>query len=215
MEKIKLGEIKAHSIMLICPEVEISFDRYSEQSLCDAIENLKCDPNVRDLALGCVPSINRAFSLIEKRGATKKKSKTAMLSNLKKIGNRSIVKLNEISPDALSVWRVYFSDGTEVLFDSGADDEIYIHSTKEGEYTFIYKSRLERVSESSSDFDDVDLDEGVAEIIPYFVKSELISCEDKDGAKTARLLFDGILNELASGVNGNSQGFVETVYSYR
>ena len=73
MEKIKLGEIKAHSIMLLFPDLELSYDSGSEDSLKGVIENLKYDPNTKDILLACTPSINRAFTIIEKRGGYQKR----------------------------------------------------------------------------------------------------------------------------------------------
>lgn len=214
MEEIKVGEIKAHSIMLICPEVEISYDVDDEDSLTDTIESLRCDPNIRDIALGIVPSINRAFSLIEKRGGTRKKSKTLRLEALEKIGRRSRVPLVSISPDILFVESIYFENGEKIPFDVECDDEIYIHSQKNGEYTFIYSTRLKRLTEATSDNEDIDLDEGIAEIIPYFVKSELIASENSEESNASRLLFDGILKELTAVSRGSTNQVVDTVYFF-
>ena len=198
--------------MLICPEVEISYDVDSEESLINAIEALKCDPNVRDIVLGIVPSINRAFSLIEKRGATMKKSKRVKLTSLDKLGKRLVVPLSHVGSDVLTIDTIYFENGDKISFDKECDSEIYIHSQMEGEYTFIYKTRLSRISESTSDYDDIDLDEGIAEIIPYFVKSELLSSENSEESQASRLLFDGILRELTDIYKCSNQENVDTVY---
>lgn len=204
---MKIGEIKAHSIILICPEVQISYDRNSEESIVDAIENLKCDPNIRDIALGCVPSINRAFSIIEARGG----SKTRCIKKQLK-ATEGKIKLSEIAQDVLSVSRVYF-DGRMVSFEGVCDDEIYLDIKNAGEYTFVYKSKIERISEATSDFADVSLSEGIAEIIPYFVKSDIIAGEDKEGAMASKLLFDSMLTELLNRPIIASPS-VETVYCF-
>lgn len=209
MEKIKIGEIKAHSIMLLFPDLELSYDRDSEQSLKGMIENLKCDPNIRDIVLSLTPSINRAFSLIEKRGASKTKSKEAYVSRKGRGG--MLVKLSEIASDVYSVCRVYTKSGKQIMLEHSTDDEIYLSTQEAAEYTFVYKSKLRRISEATNDFDEVDLSEGVAEIIPYFVKSEIIYSEDKEASNASRILFDGILSELCS-LPASMPPEVESIY---
>ena len=108
----------------------------------------------------------------------------------------------------------YFENGEKSPFDVECDDEIYIHSQKNGEYTFIYSTRLKRLTEATSDNEDIDLDEGIAEIIPYFVKSELIASENSEEANVSRLLFDGILKELTAISRGSTNQVVDTVYFF-
>ena len=209
MLTIKIGEIKAHSIMLIFPDIELSYDNGSEEGLKGVIENLKCDPNIRDTVLFCTPSINRAFTLIEKRGATKTKSATVKVQNRR--GRGLWINLSEIASDVYRVEKVFSKRGSGVGFERYTDDEIYLDTQEAGEYTFIYKSKIKSISEATSDFEDVDLSEGVAEIIPYFVKSEALFTEDRGASDASRVLFDGILAELSC---CSSQGeiAVESVY---
>ena len=209
MEKIRIGEIKIHSIMLLFPDAEISYDSGSEQSLRETVENLKCDPNVRDMVLFCTPAINRAFSVIEKRGASKTKSATARVLNHR--GRGLYIKLSEIASDVFNVVRAFSPSGKEVPFERYTDDEIYLDSLETGEYTFIYKSKIKRINEATSDFEEVDLSEGIAEIIPYFVKSEAIFTEDRGASDAARVLFDGILAELSTAPT-DSMPEVKSVY---
>ena len=209
MEKIRIGEIKIHSIMLLFPDAEISYDSGSEASLRETVENLKCDPNLRDTVLFCTPSINRAFSIIEKRGASKTKSSSANVLNHR--GRGLSIKLSEIASDVFSVVRAFSPSGKEVKLERFTDDEIYLDSLEMGKYTFIYKSKIKRISEATSDFEEIDLSEGIAEIIPYFVKSEAVFCEDRGAADAARVLFDGILAELST-VPTVSMPEVKSVY---
>lgn len=206
--KMKIGEIKAHSIMLTCPEVEISYDCEDEKSLSLAIDNLKCDPNVRDLVLCCVPAINRAFAIIEARGASKKKFVDKRLDK-----PLSKIAFSDLACDIISVSAIYDSDGRTVSFDKIGDEQICVHTKKAGNYTFVYKSKIPRITDATSDFADVDLCEGVAEIIPYFVKSELVANEDLDASRVAKALFDGILNEYSES-HASSQSCVDTIYYF-
>ena len=196
MKKIKLGEIKAHSIMLLFPDLELSYDSGSEDSLKGVIENLKYDPNTKDILLACTPSINRAFTIIEKRGGSKTKSSAISVTGIK--NGRLKIKLSDIAGDVYRVCKVYNKNGKAIPFESETDDEIYLETKDGGEYTFIYKSKIKRINEATSDFCEIDLSEGISEIIPYFVKSEVLFSEDRGASDTARILFDGILKELSS-----------------
>lgn len=196
MEKIKLGEIKAHSIMLLFPDLELSYDSGSEDSLKGVIENLKYDPNTKDILLACTPSINRAFTIIEKRGGSKTKSSAISVAGIK--NGRLKIKLSDIASDVYRVCKVYNKNGKAIPFESETDDEIYLETKDGGEYTFIYKSKIKRINEATSDFCEIDLSEGISEIIPYFVKSEVLFSEDRGASDAARILFDGILKELSS-----------------
>lgn len=209
MEKIRIGEIKVHSIMLLFPDLELSYDRDSEDSLNGVIESLKYDPNIRDIVRSTIPAINRAFTIIEKRGASKTKSSLAYVS--KRVRGGLTIKLSEIESDVYSVCNVYNKDGKNIHFERETDDEIRLETQEIGEYTFIYKSKIRRISEYTDDFAEVDLSEGVAEIIPYFVKSEVLLCEDRGASDASRILFDGILEELSS-LPASSVPTVKSVY---
>lgn len=209
MEKIRIGDIKVHSIMLLYPDLELSYDSESETSLNGVIENLKYNPNVRDVLHSSIPAINRAFTIIEKRGGTKTKSFGAFVS--KRMLGKLWVKLSEIANDVYRIVRVYSQDGKTVPFECISDDDICLDTNETGEYIFIYKSKLRRISEFTDDFMELDLSEGVAEIIPYFVKSEILLTEDRGASDAARILFDGILNEL-SYLPGASLPEVTSVY---
>ena len=205
---MRVGEIKAHSIMLMFPEIEISYDRDSESSLVQAIENLRCDPNVCDVMRGIVPSINRALSIIEKRGGTNERCVKKTI--IQKQGTRITFKLDDIAPDIYKMTRVFSPRGADVSIKTICDGEICFYTKEAGEYTFVYKARAKKITQFTSDFSELDLNDAIAEIIPYFVKGDLMTQDNM--RHISSILFDGLLNELLT-KETDKETYVESVYS--
>ncbi len=73
------------------------------------------------------------------------------------------------------------------------------------------KVSYKRITHSTPDSYELDMQEGVAQIIPYFIKSDLLLSENPSEAKEARAIFDSLLarvqleEESASGSTVYSQ----------
>lgn len=202
---MKIGEIKKESLLLIFPEIEVRFDSENDESINNAMSELKCDPSIRSYLDSSVPAINRALCEIENAGATKVKHAVIEISDASKSFD-----LSPLIPDALKVVSVY-QNGKAVEY-SSLDSYVLLFGASSGEITVFYKSKVEKVRYVTEEAFELDLDFGVASLIPYFVASEL--CASEDGAR-ARELYEKFQKGLRvySG-KSTTQSEVEAVYSW-
>lgn len=209
MEKIKIGEIKCEALRLVFPELDLHFDSDNAESINSAVANLKCDPTLKGYLDSCVGAINRALSIIESKGASKTEIKTISLKGKAKIGGMVRVPLKDEVKEAHNVIAVY-QNGKSVNFTKEADGILLVES-QNGEAEILYNSKIPRISEKTSDSYEIELDPAILELIPYFVRSELILGEDEKGAKDAKNEFLSALNSVLIKPTGG--GAVMTVYS--
>ena len=202
---MKIGEIKKQSLLLIFPEIEARFDSDDAKSVNDGIAELKCDPCLRPYLEGSVPAINRALCEIENAGATKTKHAALTLS-----GACTPVNLSERLDDLLRVLSI--RKGASALKYTEVGGQILVDGAARGEIEVSYKPRAEKIRYASEDACEIDLDYGVAALIPYFVASELCDAENSERASSLRAKFYDGLARYGSG--SASQGEVETVYSW-
>lgn len=205
--KMKLGKLKISSLILCVPSLEINLDTSSDTDLSFNIMALKGDPNLSDYMTRIPDAINRAFSFIEKHGGTMKKTKIVSTSKLERLNGGYYLPLGG---DALRVYRVSL-DGVSCEFEREGT-AIFIKSNKKGSFKIHYRARLPRIDESTSDASEIDLDSEVGDIIPYYVKSELLASESPDEARDALARFLDMLSSFSREENDESSKF-ETVFS--
>ncbi len=207
---MKIGEIKRQALLLIFPELELSFDEQSDVSINDAIKNLRCDPSLRAYLDACVPAINRALSIIEKSGATK--TKRAKINPVgKRVDGGIRVLLDECPGDIIKIIRVY-QNGNQIRFEYEGEDAVILYGAS-NMCELVYKSKAERITDYTSEASALDLPWGVSEIIPYFVKSELLLQENSAEAEKARKQFFTLLDFFSD--TSTSQCQVDTVFCAR
>ncbi len=204
---MKLGKLKISSLILCVPSLEINFDSSSDTELSFNIMALKGDPNVSDYMMRIPDAINRAFSFIEKHGGTRKKTKIVSMGELQRAGDKYYLPLWS---DVLRVYRVS-CDGISCGFER-EENAIFINSNKKGSFKIHYKARLHRIDESTSDTVELELDSEIADIIPYYVKGELLANESPDEARDAFKRFLEMLSLFSDKENDDSIKF-ETVFS--
>lgn len=204
-----LGELKISSLMLVAPSLEINFDSDSGADIEEKIMELKANPNVIDYVNGLVFSINRAFSIIEKRGLTKTKRVKLSFDSLEKTKDGYELSVSKIAPDVLCVSDVYQAENCR--FRQEGDVLIFGNLKKEA-LEIIYKEKLKRIKESTSDLYKIPLDDCILDVIPYFVKGELLLAEDTDEAEISRKHFFDMLSELGKTEKKHDSDFVDTVY---
>ncbi|MBE6663994.1 MAG: hypothetical protein E7602_05770 [Ruminococcaceae bacterium] len=204
---MKLGKLKISSLILCVPSLEINFDSSSDTELAFNVMALKGDPNVSDYMSRIPDAINRAFSFIEKHGGTRKKIKVVSSSDFQRVAEKYYLPL---FGDVLRVYRVSCG-GTPCKFEAD-ENAVFINSNRKGSFKIHYKARLPRICESTSDTAEIDLDSEIADIIPYYVKSELLSSESPDEAKEAFNKFLEMLSLFSDKENDDSIKF-ETVFS--
>ena len=119
------------------------------------------------------------------------------------------VPLKDEVKEAHNVIAIY-QNGKSVNFTKEADGILLVES-QNGEVEILYNSKIPRISEKTSDSYEIELDSAILELIPYFVRSELILGEDEKGAKDAKNEFLSALNSVLIKPTGG--GAVMTVYS--
>ena len=202
-EKMKIGEIKKQSLLLIFPEIEARFDSEDEKSVSEGIAELKCDPSIRSYLECSVPAINRALCEIEKAGATRVKEASVLL-------NGSVEDFGNQIPDLYRVLKI--SQNGKLISFSQSQGAAFISGAQSGEAKITYKASVPKIRYVTSDSEEIDLDFGVCALIPYFVAGELCEVENEARAKILREKFFGGLDYYTQASALGSE--VEAVYSW-
>ncbi len=198
---MKIGEIKIEAIMLMFPSAQISYSSDDDESILNSIYLLKSNGNFCEYVNACVGSINRALSFIEARGKSKTKSviiapeACEIVASTKKVR----VHLTRLNDDILSVEGVIMhgSESEKIEHFMESDSTLIIDKLpKNSECVLVYKSKIKRISQLTSDTHELDISEEIASAIPYYIKAELFECEDSEGAKIAREKFHELLSLL-------------------
>ena len=196
---MKLGEIKLEALMLIFPADELKCYEKDGDALIDKINELASDSSYNDYLTAMPGAINRCFAELEGRGFVPKKSYTVKDNDKVQIGGKVMVDLTKI-PSLLRVERVLaygdFSDIREIEHGYLGDKELLLPMVN-GTYVIIYTPVTGRVYHYSDDSAVIHLPEDLCEIIPYFVKSELLRAENEKEAAVARNTFEVMLEALA------------------
>ena len=175
------------------------------------------DENYRFYLAGMPGAINRALSRIEERRVLTSRSRTFRYNEWSRVGAFFKYDLARIR-DFFDIERLVYSDG-EGGYDPHASfetegDTIVIPYYAEGDgikYTLIYKPKLERVFSYTDNDAELDLPEGIAAILPYYVKGDLFRDDEPDEASEARNWFEQALDEIAP-KRERVQERVESVY---
>ena len=205
MDKIKIGEIKRQSLMLMFPELELTANDRSKDSLNDLINGLLCDPSLKSYLDSMVPAINRALGKIEEAGASKAEIKEISTAELAPLAGGYYLDLEKIG--ARYVKEIY-KGNIKIPFsylDSGA-----VLIKGQGNLKILYKPKIERISTASGASEEINLPTEVLEIIPYFVKAELLLGENDKDAALAMAEFEKALGCLSFSAES---GEVSAVYS--
>lgn len=195
---MKIGEIKIEAIMLMFPSAQIAYSSDDDESILNSIYQLKSNGNFREYISACAGSINRALSFIEASGKSKTKS-VKITPNVCEVlaGNKVRVHISRLSDDILSVEGVIMhgQESEKIEHFTESDSTLIIDKLqKNSECMLVYKSKIKRISQLTSDTAELDISEEIASAIPYYIKAELFECEDGEGAKIAREKFKELLN---------------------
>lgn len=208
---MKIGEVKAQSIMLMYPDISISLDEDDASDVERAIYELKLDPNFEGVLRSCVGSINRALSYIEGQDYGETKCVDIGSADCQRTRDRSAVL--KIPEDAFRIERVLCHTGGrtyELCFDIQGKDIIV--SYQNGTYTVIYKAKTPRITSTSADSYELGISDSFAEIIPYFVAGELFKQENQEASKGYFEYFENAVKRIGEMKAPCHQCF-ETVYS--
>lgn len=210
---MKLGEIKLEALMMISPSDELRCDSENDAELRERIFQLKENSNYSDYLASMPGAINRCFSSLESKGVVPSKSYDLDIAKAKTRGSRLMFDLSEIE-DLGRIDRIaFYSDYGEIEccdYSHEGDSRILLEN-KHGVYVVVYTPVIPRITQITDDAKKIALPEDVAELIPYFVKSEILRIENEAEAAASRNVYEGMTEELQCKYQGY-QGAVSTVY---
>lgn len=200
---MKLGEIKIEALKLMFAlgneDVSVSdLDRY-----------MKTDEAYSDYLNNMPGAINRCFALIEERRVLPLKGFT--------LGDGGRYDLDALIPDFFDIERIVYERGGEYDGNCGYLREGNTIIIKEydahGEYRLLYRPRLERITSLTNEEKVLDIPDGIACYIPYFIKGDLFRVDEPDEAAEARNWFEAAMLEIST-QDGGRQTRVERKYSF-
>lgn len=215
-EKMKLGAIKLESLYLCFPNPQLYVDTDDDALLSEALSNLKDDANYADYLNAMIGAINRCLSVFEIKGVIPKKRVSVPFTPSGVKDGSFVIRMSSLAPDAKRVDSVItYPKGDlplHIEFADMGDGEIYVEPISEGGcYTVRYEPVAERISQLTPEGYEINLPNRLAELIPYFVKGDILRVDDPEEAKDAYTLFYGLLEEIKEGERLYSN-IVRTVY---
>ena len=207
---MKLGDIKLQALSLIFPDGAFEYACKDMESL---IFNLKSGSGYASYLVATVGAINRAFTIIEQRGLLNKSSFALKSEYGNKIGDFCYFDLNA-KKEIFSIDRVFcdFNGKRQSLFYEMQNNMLAVKTASaQGEIGIVYREKIKRIDFLTSDNEEINLPYAIEEMIPYFVKADLLFGERPEQARAARELFDKALDECQAVCEENAE--IETVYS--
>ena len=203
---MKIGEIKIEALKLM-------FASYDHDFSVEDLASMKGAEAYRDHLINMPGSIDRAFGVLERRGVLPPKSH--VITGNADTYDGVTVNMKEAVDDFLDVDRVSFRSiyGEYIPFYpfSREGDTVMMDKLSVGDtYTVHYRPSIKRLRDSALDSDQAPVPDRIAELIPYFIKSELYREEDPEEASRAKSLFDQGVSELID-FRAN-YGAVQTVF---
>lgn len=207
---MKYGELKIECLKLMF--IHDGVDIHS-----DDLPSYERDENFRFYLASMPGAINRAFSRIEERRVVPSKSRTFRYNEWTVSGSFMRFDLSRIR-DFFDVERLVYED-TSGAYNGHASYEIegdtivlpYYAESDGIKYTLVYKPKLTRVNSYTESDTEIALPEGIAAILPYYVKGDLFRDDEPDEASEARNWFEQALDEIA-GKRDRVQSRVESIY---
>lgn len=196
---MKYGELKIECMAVM--------DEMNEPITMDTLENFEGDESYKDLFARMPGAINRAMDRMANR--QKLPIKEYKLTNPEKKGGYFVFDLSKLK-DFRSAKRIEFVNNNTYL------DEIeFIQEGKKirtfagynGDLTLYYYPTAPAIDRAMDNEAEVEIPDELARIIPYYVKSDLMTRDEPGLATQARNKFEEALDEI----NLNDDGFGETI----
>ena len=202
------GEIKIEALKLM-------FVNYSFDMSVEDIEKMKTDESYGSYLVNMDGAINRALDRIENACVVPVKKYAIVDDNLTREGDLKVFDLNKIS-DLFQVERIssinsYGDYCGDVEFNIDAE-ELLIRQNYSN-FKVIYYPQLPRKTNKLSDFDELDIPDNIARLIPYYIKSELYQEEEPTISADARNIFEACLEDLKKPTI-SKQNYVEQVIRF-
>ena len=148
-------------------------------------------------------SLNRCLSRIEERRVLLDRARTLRASDGTAEAPFIRFDLSEIE-DFFDLERVVYYDSHGNYNGSAPyereGDVVVLPIYEEGDgigYTVVYKPKIARVRSYTPNDTRLELPDGIASIVPYYIKGDLFREDEPDEANEARLWFEQALDEIA------------------
>lgn len=206
------GEIKIETLRLM-------FINAQDEINVEWLNVYADDETYRSYLSNMIGSMNRCLSNVEEKRIVPSRSKTLLYDDGKVSGAFIRFDLKTFIEDYFDLERVvYETDSGDYCADSEyrrEGDVLVLPFFEKDEgitYTVVYKPKLRRVSFATANTDEIDLPEGIACYVPYYLKGELYRDDEPNEAAEARNQFEQLMSEIAErSVSKSNQ--VSTVYS--
>lgn len=206
------GEIKLEALKMMFLNAQ---DWINE----DWLDTYANDETYRSYLANMQGSINRCFSTIEEKRILPSRQKTLSVNEGEASGAFIRFDLPKLIEDYFDLDRVitesdngdyeadrdYIREGDVLVLPRfGKDDGVYYH--------VVYKPTVKRVTGATANTDKIDLPEGIAAYVPYYLKGELFRDDEPNEAADAMNQFEQRMNEIAERSVSRQTG-VRSVYS--
>ncbi|MBQ9704166.1 MAG: hypothetical protein IJV68_06450 [Clostridia bacterium] len=213
---MKLGNIKLEALYLCFPSPQLYVDTDDDTLLTEALSSLKDDPNYSDYLNATVGAINRCISLFELKGMLPLKSVTVLFSKDRVTNGSFIIDMSSLANDFYKADRVitypYGDLPHKLEFADLGNGKIQVAPINVGEsYTVFYHSEGERISQATPETYELKLPRRLCEIMPYYIKSDILRVDDPTEAETARKIFNELCSDIEEGENLYSS-MVRSIY---
>lgn len=206
---MKLGEIKIQALKLM-------FVNYNDDISIEDIYALSTDQNYGSYLVNMTGSINRCFSSIEEKRVLPVKSYTLHYSDGEADNSFFRFNLNALIPDFFDIDRlIYQHEGIycgDMDYQREADILVLKNPCAEGTYRLLYYPKIARIDSLADNQMELDIPNGIAEQIPYFIKGDLYRDDEPNEASEARNWFEAAMDAIITG-RTNRTGSVCTKYS--
>ena len=205
------GEIKVETLRLM-------FANNGDDIHPDDLPIYEQDESYRFYLVNMPESLNRCLSRIEERRVLP--SQLRILRRREGVASLAFVRFDlSAIPDFFDVDRVIREDsfgnydGNVEFRREGNVIVLPLYEEEDGiKYSVLYKPKLERVHSFTENDKDIGLPDGIASIVPYYLKGDLFRDDESEEASEARNWFEQALDEILDKKEGNP-GSVESVYS--
>ncbi len=191
---MKLGEIKIETLKLMFTNMNDDIDT-------DMLDRYMQDENYKGYLYAMPGAINRCFARIEERKVLPSRTRLLKASEGKASNVYIRYDLSALINDFYTVERVVYEskdgeyNGDYDYIMEGSD--IVLKRVNEGDsYTVIYKPTITRVTITTPNETEIDIPEGIASYIPYYVKGDLFRDDEPNEASEARNWFEQSLDEI-------------------
>lgn len=206
---MKLGDIKIQALKLM-------FVNYSDDITADDITALSADQNYGSYLVNMPGSINRCFASLEEKRVLPVKSYTLHYSDGESDNSFLRFDLDALIPDFFDIERLIYQREDIYCGDTDyqreADILVLKNPCAEGTYRLLYYPKITRIDALTNNQMELDIPEGIAAYIPYFIKGDLYRDDEPNEASEARNWYEAAMDAVITG-RANRTGSVCTKYS--